>query len=323
MNTPNGLTRFSRTINAKQPRKVCEFCNAAIRVGVAFASVDASGQWHNTCTTCAASIVAQVKAVVRRLDAASQGLDATDLATVAAMLPESNVLAAAMTDGALDTIAYDALVKLQAAFAALTDATKPAVDTDMLTALQAIAANPQAQPRDRDFAASLARHLSSKGALTPAQAPHADRLVARFANGGTPAPAVEGAGEGLYLHDDGTVRRIYMTQNDRLGCRVLTVHTHDGHSHGNFDYEKGGRRIVSEALAAGTAHKMTQDEARAFGRLHCFCCNCARDLNDDRSVAAGYGPDCADNNGWHYPSYEEASVILGRPVTNKQGKVIG
>jgi len=321
MNTPNGLTRFSRTISTKRDGR-CEFCGNATRTGVDFASVDASGRWHSSCTTCASSITAQVKGAVNRLQAAAANLDSDTLATVQAALPEQANLVAAMQDGALDTIAYDALVKLQAAQAIVDNAGKPQADPGQLAALQAIAANPQAAPRDRDFAASLASHLVRKGALTPAQAPHAARLIARFAQGGAPAPAVEGAGVGLYLHNDGTVRRIYMTQNDRLGCRVLTVHTHDGHSHGNFDYEKGGRRIVSEALAAGTAHKMTQDEAAAFGKQYEFCCNCARDLADDRSIAAGYGPDCASNNGWYYPTYAEAAKILGRPVTNGNGKTI-
>jgi hypothetical protein len=71
---------------------------------------------------------------------------------------------------------------------------------------------------------------------------------------------------------------------------------------------------VADALAAGTAHQMTQDEAAAFGRQYSFCCNCAKYLDDDRSLAAGYGPTCAANMGWHYPSYDEASTILGRPV---------
>ena len=33
-------------------------------------------------------------------------------------------------------------------------------------------------------------------------------------------------------------------------------------------------------------------------------------LSDDRSLAVGYGPDCAANNGWWYPTADEAAQIL-------------
>lgn len=324
MSTPSGLTRFSRTITTKRAGR-CAFCDAPTTPGIDFASVNASGTWIAVCGSCAVSITAQVKALVVRLENGVAALPADvahRLPEVAGMLPERDLIAAAVAGTALDTAAYDVLVRLQAALVALTDLGKPAADTGLLAALQAVANNDKAQPRDRDFAASLASHLTRKGALTPNQAPHAERLIARYANGAAPV-AAEGAGVGLYLHDDGTVRRVYVTKNDRLGCRVLIVHTHGDESHGSFQYETGGRRIVSDALAAGTAHKLTQDEAQAFGKLHSFCCNCALDLEDDRSLAAGYGPVCADNNGWWYPTYEQAAVILGRPVTKPSGKVVG
>jgi hypothetical protein len=38
-------------------------------------------------------------------------------------------------------------------------------------------------------------------------------------------------------------------------------------------------------------------EARTYGRLHGRCCFCNRALQDERSTAVGYGPDCADNYG--------------------------
>lgn len=325
MSTPAGLTRFSRTINSKRPGK-CHFCDTPTQAFHGdYASVDASGRWIAVCGTCAVSITAQVKALVMRLEngvAAMPADVAHRLPEVAAMLPERDLIANAVNGTALDTAAYDVLVKLQAALVVLSDLSKPQADSNLLARLWDVANNAQAQPRDRDFARSLASQLASKGALTVNQMPHAERLIARYADG-APVAAGEGAGVGLYLHDDGTIRRVYVTKNDRLGCRILIVHTHGDESHGAFEYEQGGRRIVSDALAAGTCHLMTTDEAASFGRLHSFCCNCARDLQDDRSLAAGYGPDCAENNGWWYPTYEQAAAILQRPVTKPSGKVVG
>lgn len=37
--------------------------------------------------------------------------------------------------------------------------------------------------------------------------------------------------------------------------------------------------------------------AEAYGKKYGYCCFCARELTDDRSVAAGYGPVCADHYG--------------------------
>ena len=83
---------------------------------------------------------------------------------------------------------------------------------------------------------------------------------------------------------------------------------------GHFDYIPGGTRVLGALLADGEARALTQDEASAFGRLHSFCCACGRDLDDDRSLAAGYGPVCARNLGWWYPTMAEAREILNRPT---------
>ncbi len=137
----------------------------------------------------------------------------------------------------------------------------------------------------------------------------------------TPVITVAPVGEptnGLYLHDNGHIYKLYTTQNDRQACKLLVVID----DHGSFDYMKGGVRWVREALANGKARKLTEAEAQAFGKMHGFCVNCARDLDDDRSLAVGYGPVCAGHEGWFYPTYAEAATMLQRPVTMPNGKVI-
>jgi len=315
MSTPAGLQRFSRSMTTRYNGK-CSFCDTATYSGTDFAALSA-GKWITVCVACSTSLTAQVRGKVRALNTAAASLTPDQVAQVQALLPAN--LAAALAEDATEAVAYDAIVQLDAVFVAI----KGFNADPRLVALQGIAANPQATPRDRDFAGSLAAWIAGGRDLTPKQAPHADKLIARYSTG-TPAaaaPAAE-AGEGLYQHADGIVRKVYMTRNDRLACKVLVVTEHDGEFHGSFEYEQGGRRIVAEAVAAGTARQMTQDEAAAFGRQYSFCCNCAKYLDDDRSLAAGYGPTCAENLGWWYPTYPEAAAILQRPVTDSKGKVI-
>lgn len=100
-----------------------------------------------------------------------------------------------------------------------------------------------------------------------------------------------------YVLDDGTIIVAYTTQNGHLAVRRLVVE--DGSA--SLQYWKGGltisKRTVSRAL--------TQEEASQLGKTHGICCVCARPLTDDRSLFVGYGPECAGNNGWYYPSHKE------------------
>jgi hypothetical protein len=134
-----------------------------------------------------------------------------------------------------------------------------------------------------------------------------------------PTPDVSTLTEGVYVDEDGTVWKVYTgRQSGRLQAATLTNHG----DHGTFEFVRGGLRMVADALVARTMRLLTQDEAAAFGRLNGFCCNCGLAIEDDRSVAAGYGPKCATNLGWWYPTYEEAAAILGRPVTKPSGVVV-
>jgi hypothetical protein len=121
-----------------------------------------------------------------------------------------------------------------------------------------------------------------------------------------PGECVTPPAVGLYMHDTGHVSKVYVTQNGNLGVRALVGRT--------FEYVSGGVARLAKAIAAGEAHLMTQEEAAAWGRKWGFCVNCGRDIIDDRSLAAGFGPVCARRNGWHYPNRTEAANILGRPA---------
>jgi hypothetical protein len=232
---------------------------------------------------------------MQNLVTASPLTDAQTLA-IQTLLPANDAMAAAMADGATDAVAVPVLAKLDAAMVALRSlsGTPATVRSNKYSGKCGTCGNHVAEGAGRIEKIGgkwttfhLAGECTTADTVTPVGQP----------------------GVGLYQHDDGLVRKLYMTQNDRLACKLLHVHG----TTGSFQYEKGGTRTVSNALAAGTAHVMTQDEAAAFGRQHSFCCNCALDLTDDRSLAAGYGPVCAEHNGWAYPTYEQAAEILGRP----------
>jgi hypothetical protein len=51
--------------------------------------------------------------------------------------------------------------------------------------------------------------------------------------------------------------------------------------------------------------KLSAEDAAEFGKLYEICINCGRDLTRDNSIHVGYGPVCADNNGWYYPTNAE------------------
>lgn len=118
------------------------------------------------------------------------------------------------------------------------------------------------------------------------------------------APALVIEPKVSYRLDDGTICVGYETQNGYLAVKRLEVH--DGG--GALVYWKGGLAIARRT----GGRRLTQEEAADLGRTYGFCCNCGRDLTEDTSLAVGYGPTCAENNGWYYPTGAEAARLLNR-----------
>jgi uncharacterized protein DUF6011 len=54
-----------------------------------------------------------------------------------------------------------------------------------------------------------------------------------------------------------------------------------------FTYAPGAMRLIR------AEHRMTDEQAREFGRTTGICCVCARLLTDPQSIAAGIGPVCS------------------------------
>lgn len=317
---PAGLSHYSRVITTRFAGK-CVYCHRPTKPGVDFAAVTAAGGWIASCAECASGIPAQVVALVRTVDAMAQGQDVEGILAAAKLtLPAEADLVAAIDGSAPENTAFNTLVLLMTIRDAIERGTRPA-DT-LVERLRSLATDASASPRDRTFASSLVEQFDRKGTLTDNQRGAAQRMLDR-GNGSAPsATAVE---NGLYLVtsrkgmgvDEGNIYKLYTTQNDRQGAKLLTI---QADNKGSFEYVKGGTRMVAQAVATGTARKLTQDEATAFGKLHGFCVACARDLDDDRSLAVGYGPVCAKNLDWWYPSVAEAAVMLNRPTTVEGGE---
>lgn len=103
------------------------------------------------------------------------------------------------------------------------------------------------------------------------------------------ATSTEEVPEGMHvLH--GTTYKVQVAKNGSGRRYAKALEQHDGRW--IFVYAPGVIRDLSEATC------MSAEEAAQFGALYGVCCNCARDLTDERSIAAGYGPVCAANNGW-------------------------
>lgn len=312
MTIPAGLRRFSRTIVTKRDGR-CYFCQQPTTTGVDYAAVNASGAWTSVCVSCSATLAAQAAGLVTSINAAAEGHDVDEDAI---LMPTTENLLATLQGTAGEALAYDTILALITArdmvLQQFLDSVAPLA---CIPGLRAIAADATAKPRDRDFALSLVSQYDRKGSLSERQVAAAEQMISRSGSGAVAAPgALE---NGLYLHDNGRIYKLYTTQNGRQGAKVLQVEA----SHGSFQYLAGGTRLVAQAVADGFAHALTQDEAQAFGRLHGFCCNCAKDLDDDRSLAVGYGPVCAGHFGWFYPNYAEAAKLLGRPVSTPAGVV--
>ena len=99
------------------------------------------------------------------------------------------------------------------------------------------------------------------------------------------APKVELA-EGVY-RKDGVIFRVHRSrESGNLYAKRLEL---DLMSNGKprFVYAKGA------ITALAPTHKMSREDAKAFGVETGICCVCGAFLTDDKSVAEGIGPVCA------------------------------
>ena len=125
--------------------------------------------------------------------------------------------------------------------------------------------------------------------------------------------------DGIYRTADGTIYKVYHTVHgaNQQAAKKLNI-TEAGTDpetgkplyNGSFEY-LGKKPLYS--LTAGDM--LSQEEAMQFGLVYSFCCNCTRDLTREESIYVGYGPTCAKNLGWWYPTKVELKALKAGTVT--------
>jgi len=179
-------------------------------------------------------------------------------------------------DKALVSSAIDALVKIKT--------TVTTVRAPQVAAQGAPAVRSNAHPgKCADCGESVA---AQAGALTGRPGAWEVRHLPGACPVAAPAPEVP-----LGLHYiDGRVVEVYLTKYGRHAGKVLIG--------SSFRYEKGAILGLSEATL------MTAEQAAQYGRTTGHCCACGLEIGAGKtestlvSLAQGYGPVCAKNNGW-------------------------
>lgn len=122
---------------------------------------------------------------------------------------------------------------------------------------------------------------------------HIDTLKAGVANArkakaaapvASPRTVTEAVTVGMYKVGD-RIFKVIPSQTGRLYAKELCRCVEDGF---RFEYAPGA---ISSIKAE---HRMSMEEAQAFGRLTGTCCVCGRMLTDETSIARGIGPVCGD-----------------------------
>jgi hypothetical protein len=313
--TPVLSALYSRVITGKFT-KACEACGVTVEAGTGFAAVDSHKVWHNYCGTCG-RVEKLTELVGQMFTAASttaRELDPLPQPVADAFTAGMPALQALVADGNSVARYRDAVAAIEVIRTALLDAHIVEVREGLCddpTYNGLVLALTYGGTNDRKMAAQFIETWERYGSLSTGRMKWAQDIAARAetaAEKAAPPPVVE---PGLYLTSGIDVRRVYRIGRNRLGCRVYngTVFTAEG---------RDGLIRVRDGLLDGTARLMTADEATAYGKQHGRCFNCLSIgrpgvLSDDRSLAVGYGPDCADHHGWYYPTPAEAAELL-RPT---------
>lgn len=137
---------------------------------------------------------------------------------------------------------------------------------------------------DADVRSDLEARLSD-GTLDKDRASRAIDTL-RSAPKTAPKAATASLDEGVYRRD-GVIFRVHRSrESGNLYAKRLEFDLFGG-SKPRFVYAKGAISSLAPT------HKMSRDEAKAFGVETGICCVCGAFLTDDKSVAEGIGPVCA------------------------------
>lgn len=179
------------------------------------------------------------------------------------------------------------------------------LDQDLVADITLLKANLSVlDAKDASFALSLCSQFERKGALSEKQLPYVKSLIAKVVKvlgGDTPETTTTDVANGIYFKN-GEYCMVYTTGKGYTAGKVLAINGNKG----KWIYQKG----IIARLALTNNDRLTAEQASVFGRTHAFCVFCVKDLTDQRSLAVGYGPTCADKHGLPYPTMDEVAINL-------------
>lgn len=99
-----------------------------------------------------------------------------------------------------------------------------------------------------------------------------------------PRVSAKGAAEGYYRLPGGTFVKVQVNQAGTSSYAKRWV----GEA---WEYDSSLARCITLSM------KLSTEDAHQFGKLYGRCVFCSLQLNDERSITAGYGETCAENHG--------------------------
>lgn len=177
--------------------------------------------------------------------------------------------------------------------------------------------------RDLEFARSLVTNFNKYGRLSDRQMYFVEQIIARAE---APAPVAQpsvqlsvDAIQKMFENAAQKLRRIKISLKDSSGQKVVfkkagpmskyagQIMISDGGAYGAalfFGRIDTEGKFMSTARATDAVKALVQefaqnpeDVAGKYGRLTGACCFCSKGLDDQRSLAVGYGPVCAKHFG--------------------------
>lgn len=170
-----------------------------------------------------------------------------------------------------------------------------------------------------DFATSLAAYHAKHGYLTEKQEAAARKMHAKMMAKGpvaTKGPALEV--DGIFAKGDDVYKVQWNKDHTNLYAKRLVedVATAKG-----FTWEYVGKGPL---YTLTEDDRLTAEKAKALGALYGVCVFCSATLTDEPSIAAGYGPICASNNGlpWGHVDHIAEHPATGPITAEPEGQLL-
>lgn len=261
--------------------------------------VRAERKYYVVCNSCAVSGHHQFLSFVGRLDgmmdtAAGIGIDVSDME--ARLEPVMPLLGIALSASGSDDMRRGLLVMLLPMADEIVKYSSPLYRE--VEALRAVMED--LPPRDRDFAESLVQQFDRTGNLSERQAPYVSSLTAKA--------------QPVVTHQQAEAEK--EARKALHGLHLFGGHIYRVDEDGTLTIRKGARWYTPSPRMMpiiNAATLLTQEKAQQYGLETGRCCNCGKSIGQGdsrRSVAVGYGPECASRWGWYYPTEEEAERML-------------